>query len=124
MFDKGGHSLKTYVYLLDLIDDPLQIEKYLLQHKNVWAQIPKKLKELGVLSNRIFRLKYRLVCVLTVADSFNPQIDLAKYTQDKVCKKWDDLMKQFQKKAPGARPDEWWALAEEIYSFDNQTSLS
>lgn len=122
MFNKGEHGLKTYVYLLDLIDDPLRIEKYLQHHKNVGPRIPEKLKELGVLSNRILRLKNRLVCVLTVADSFDPQTDLAKYTQDQVCKKWDDLMKQFQQKAPGAQPDEWWALAEEIYSFENQTS--
>lgn len=75
------------------------------------------------MDNRILRIINRLVCELIVTDSFKHQIDLDNYTHDKVCKKWGDLMIQFQKRHGEHNQMNNAFLAEEIYSFDNKISL-
>lgn len=109
--------MRTYVYLLDLKPEENIIEEYRRYHENVWPEVPAKLKEIGIISNKIYILGNRLVSILTVEDSFDPQNDLLKCTEDLKCKGWDEIMRTFQQRVPGARVDEWWALMEEIYSY-------
>jgi len=106
-----------FVYLLDLKDDEEKIRCYLKRHKEVEPAVPQKLKELGVLHNRVCRLGTRLVNVLITEDSFCSE-DLAKYTEDAACKKWDDEMTTYQQKAPCAAEGEWWAPAETVFMCD------
>ena len=106
-----------YVYLLDLKDDEETIDHYIRRHKEVEPAVPEKLKELGVLHSRVCRLGTRLVTVLITGNAFCPE-DLAKYTEDSACKKWDDEMMTCQQKVPCAADDEWWALTETIFMHD------
>lgn len=109
--------MKMLIYLLDLVDDPDKVERYLERHKHVEPEVPKKLAALGVLQNRITRLGNRLVNVLLVEDDFQPG-DLSRYTENEACARWDREMMGYQQKAPGAREDDWWASTETVYLFD------
>lgn len=107
--------MKQYVYLIDLKPDPELQEKYLEFHRNVWECVPQRLMEIGIVESAIYKRGERLVNVLTVEDSFNPETDFDKYTEDQACLEWDTLMRSFQYKIPGAKRGEWWALCERIY---------
>ncbi|MDD5018087.1 MAG: L-rhamnose mutarotase [Eubacteriales bacterium] len=109
--------MKMFVYLLDLKDDKEKMRCYLKRHKEVEPAVPQKLKELGVLHSRVCRLGTRLVNVLITEDSFRPE-DIAKYTDNATCKKWDDEMMTYQQKAPCAAEGEWWALTETVFMCD------
>ena len=103
--------------LSDLKPEENIIEEYRRYHESVWPEVPVKLKKIGIISNKIYILGNRLVSILTVEDWFDPQNDLLKYTEDLKCKEWDELMCTFQQRVPGAKDDEWWALMEEIFSY-------
>lgn len=109
--------MKRYVYLLDLKPDEHLKEQYLSHHQKVWSCIPKRLKEIGIVSNQIYRCGNRLVNLIETVDEFNPAEDLAAYANDPECREWDLLMRTFQQKVPGAAEDEWWALCEKIYDY-------
>ena len=109
--------MKRYVYLLDLKDDAKLQEEYLKHHQNVWACVERRLGEIGLLKNSIYRCGSRLVNVLETVDSFDPQKDLTAYAEDPECRRWDDLMRTFQQKVPAAKEGEWWALCGEVYDY-------
>lgn len=106
--------MKSYVYMLDLKPDDRLIQEYKDHHQHVWPEVPAKLKEFGIISSKIYLLGTRLVNIMTVEDSFDPHNDFLRYTEDPKCKEWDDLMRNYQLKSPGAKDGEWWALMEEV----------
>ena len=109
--------MKRYVYILDLKEDGALQQEYLAYHQNVWACVEKRLAQIGIRENSIYRCGNRLVNILTVEDDFDPDKDLIRYAEDPECKRWDDIMRGFQKKVPAAKEDEWWALCDIVYAY-------
>ena len=108
--------MKMLVYLLDLKDDA-SIAPYCSRHANIEPAVPKKLKELGVLQNRVCRLGKHLVNIMIVEDDFSSNV-LKSYTEDPDCKKWDDEMACYQQVLPEAKEGELWAETDVVYLFD------
>ncbi len=108
--------MKMLVYLLDLKDESC-IASYLERHANIEPEVPKTIRELGVLQNRICRLGTHLVNIMIVEDGFTGDV-LKKYVENPACKKWDDEMMQYQKALPEAKPGELWAETEIAFLFD------
>ena len=108
--------MKMLVYMLDLKDESV-IAKYEERHANIEPAVPKKLRELGVLQNRICRLGKRLVNIMIVQDDYTADV-LKDYVEDPACKAWDDEMAQYQVPAPDAKEGELWALADVVFLHD------
>ena len=111
--------MKTFVYLLDLKHDPGLQRQYLEHHKNCWDCVPKRLTQIGILSDVIYRCGDRLVNIIQTKDNFDPDKDFNAYAKDPECKRWDDMMRVFQQRVPAAREDEWWALCERVYEYSS-----
>ncbi len=109
--------MKTYVYTLNLKNDPELIAKYLEHHRAVWPEVIASVRQAGFLGDRVYRLGTRLVLALDVKDDFDPQRDLTNYTKHPRAKEWDDIMKTFQEPVPEAKPGEWWALMENVFDL-------
>lgn len=105
--------MKTYVYTLNLKNNPELIAKYLEHHRAVWPEVIASVRQAGILGDRVYRLGTRLVLVLDVQEDFDPQHDLPQY------KKWDALMRTFQEPVPEANPGEWWALMENVFDLND-----
>jgi Uncharacterized conserved protein len=110
--------MKTYVYTLNLKNDPELIIKYLEHHQAVWPEVVASVQQAGILGDRVYRLGTRLVLVLDVQDDFDPQRDLPKYTGHLRAKEWDTLMRTFQEPVLEAKVGEWWALMENIFDLN------
>jgi Uncharacterized conserved protein len=110
--------VKTFVYTINLKNDPEKIEMYKNYHKSVWLEVEESLKSVGILRMRIFLLGTRMVNIVETVDEFNPECDFARYTENKpIVEKWDKLMSEFQEKVAEAKESEWWALMEPVYEL-------
>ena len=111
--------MKSYVYTLNLKNNPELIDNYLEYHQAVWPEVIESVRRIGLISDRIYRLGTRLVMILEVEDNFDPQSDLQKYTDQPRAREWDELMQKFQEPLPEAKPGEWWALMDKIFDMDD-----
>ena len=110
--------MKAFGLTLNLKDDPEVIKKYKEYHKNVWPEIERCLREVGITSIRIFLLGRRLFMHMETVDDFEARRDFPRYIElDEKCKEWEELMCACQEKVPGAKEDEWWATMEQIYEL-------
>ena len=113
---KKGQYMKVFGLTINLKDDPEIIKKYKQYHKNVWPEVERCVKEIGVISTRIFLLQRRLFMYMKTTDDFDAKRDFQRYLEmDEKCKEWEDLMCSFQEKVPQAKEDEWWAEMEQVY---------
>lgn len=114
--------MKTYVYTLNLIDDPEVIQQYKEYHRAVWPEVEESLRSVGIVNMEIFLLGRRLVNIMKTVDNFEPDRDFPRYTEGKPnVEKWDQFMAKFQEKVPEAKDDEWWALMERVYVLEGDT---
>ena len=112
-------TLKSLAMTLDLIEDPEVIEKYKAFHREVWPEVIDGLRSIGIARMSIFLLGARMFMYLEVPDDFDLATDFQRYTDSSPkAKEWDELMRNFQCRAPGAKEDEWWASMEEVFDID------
>ena len=126
-----GHScgdgyavrMKCFAQALDLIDDPTLIREYDAHHQQVWPEVLAALRRIGIQRMKIFRLGTRLFMYVEADDDFDPGRDYQQYASDPTCRKWDDAMRRFQCRVPGAREGEWWARMTEVFSLDRPAAI-
>lgn len=109
--------MPRYAQALDLVDDPASIARYRAHHERVWPEVVRALHEAGVTSMQIYLLGSRLFMVFEAREGFDPARDYQKYAADPRCAEWDSLMRTFQRKAPGAPDQGWWAPMELIFEL-------
>ncbi len=111
----GG--MKSFAQALDLKDDPALIEAYVAHHRRVHPEVVAALKGMGIVKMKIFLLGTRLFMYFEAPDSFDPSRDYQAYAAEPSCRAWDELMRGFQRRAPGAREGEWWASMVEVFDL-------
>ena len=111
--------MKSLAMTLDLVDDPEVIDKYKAYHREVWPDVISGLRSIGVARMKIFLLGTRMFMYLEVPDDFDLATDFQAYTDSSPrAKEWDELMRNFQSRAPEAKEGEWWAGMEEVFDID------
>ncbi|RTE55391.1 L-rhamnose mutarotase [Arenibacter aquaticus] len=109
--------MKRHCLALDLKDDPELIKAYDDYHKEVWPEVLQSLKESGIQDMAIYRVRNRLFMIMYVDDNFSfekkAEID-AKYPENE---KWEELMLNYQKPLPFAKPGEKWMLMEKVFQL-------
>jgi L-rhamnose mutarotase len=109
---------RRYVLTLDLKDDPAAIAEYRRHHRAVWPEVTASLRRIGVLEMDIYLLGRRMTMVMDTVDGFDPRTGFAPHLADPRCREWEELMKTFQERAPGAREGEGWALMEPVFHLN------
>lgn len=109
--------MKVFAQALDLKDDPALIREYVEHHRAVWPEVERALREIGIRTMRIYLLGSRLFMYCEARDGFDPARDYQRYAADPRCREWDELMRRYQKPAPGAKAGEWWAGMELVYEL-------
>lgn len=109
--------MKTYCLTLDLHDDAELIAEYKRYHQpeNVWPEVVRSIRTMGVVSEQIYLLGTRLVMILNTTDGFSFEDKAAADRQNPTMKQWEELMWKYQRPLPGARPGEKWIRMEKIF---------
>ena len=111
--------MKSFAMTLDLRDDPDVVAEYKRNHREVWPEVISGLRSVGILKMKIFLKGTRMFMYIETEDSFNPATDFQAYTKASPrAREWDELMREFQVQAPGAKEGEWWASMEEAFDID------
>ena len=111
--------MKNLAFTVNLKDDPQIIEKYKEYHAEVWPEVIKALKEVGVLEMKIYLLGRRLFMHCDVIDDFDPKINFPEYlTKHPRCQEWEDLMGTFQEPVKEAPVGDKWTKMTEVFSLN------
>jgi len=110
----------TWIYFLDLQDDPTRIAEYERHHRAVWPEVLTHLRQSGIQRCRIYRAGNRLTMLLdsdrpVATDGGNEPVS------DRVMQ-WETLMDQFQQRLPFAGPGEKWVQANSIFDWSSPES--
>src|SRR5262249_25324671 len=109
--------MKTYCLTLDLHDDAELIEEYKHYHQpeNIWPEVVRSIRTMGVISEQIYLHGTRLVMILNTTDGFSFEDKAAADRQNPKVQQWEELMWKYQRPLAGARPGEKWIPMEKIF---------
>jgi L-rhamnose mutarotase len=112
--------MKQYGRTLNLKNDPETIRRYIEYHRAVWPEVERGLRAIGITRMLIWLLGRRLFMLMETTDSFDPERDFARYMEsDPRIREWQELMETLQEPVLEAKPGEWWADMELVYSLSS-----
>jgi L-rhamnose mutarotase len=114
----SASPMQSFAQALDLRDDPALIQAYKEHHRHVWPEVVAALRGIGIRKMNLYLLGTRLFMYYEAPDDFVPERDYQTYATDPRCRAWDELMRKFQQRAPGAAQGAWWAPMECIFDLD------
>jgi L-rhamnose mutarotase len=111
--------MKRYARTIDLNDDPETIARYDALHRDIWPEVERGLRSIGIERMLIWRLGTRLFMLMETVDDFDEPRDWARYMQsDPRIAEWQSLMESMQQPAAGAKPNEWWADMDLVFALE------
>ena len=111
--------MKRFAQTLELKDDPDLIAAYLREHEQVWPEVVRGLRAIGIRRLELFRQGNRLFMVCEVPDDFDPARDYPRYAADPRCREWDERMRRYQQQVPGADPRSWWTPMQRVFELES-----
>lgn len=111
--------MSRYCLTVDLKDDPELIAAYEDYHQKVWPEILQSLKDSGILSMQIYRLRTRMFMIMETTDDFSFEKKSAMDLANPKVQEWEKLMGQYQQALPWEDPDDpWkWKLMEKVFDY-------
>lgn len=111
--------MKRYCLTVDLKDDEKSINAYEEYHKSVWPEILQSLKDSGIESMQIYRLRTRMFMIIETRDDFSFEKKSVLDAANPKVQEWEKIMSQFQKALPWESPeDPWkWKLMNKVFDF-------
>ena len=107
--------MKRFCQTLELVDDPVLIEKYCAVHAHVWSEVIEGQREVGILSMEIWRHGRRLFMIMDTVDDFDFDRDMTRLAELPRQAEWEAYVAQFQGCAAGASSAEKWQRMQEIF---------
>src|SRR5690625_3649093 len=112
--------MQRFCLALDLKDDPKLISEYEKQHKNIWPEIKKSIKDAGVKQMEIFRAGNRMFMIMEVDDTFSFEKKEAMDRANEKVQEWEKLMWKYQQALPFAKPGEKWVLMDRMFQLEEK----
>ena len=110
--------MKRYAMTVLLRDDPEIIRRYEAYHANPWPEVNEALLNCGIQKMFIYRFERTLFMFMEAVDDFDVERDFARYAEDPVVKRWDEMMASFQEPVAGAPETAKWVEMKEIYALE------
>jgi len=109
-------------FALDLKDDPAVIEQYRRYHApgGPPAAVTRALRASGIEVLEIYLCGNRLFMILEAGADFSLQTKAQADANDPEVQRWEELMWQFQRPLPWAKPGQKWVPAQKIYDLAEQ----
>jgi len=117
--EKKPLQTKRYCLTLDLRNDSTLISQYRYWHmsEHIWPEIPKGIREVGIVDMEIYLLGTRLFMIMEAGPEFDFNRDMAKLSGLPRQKEWEAFVAKFQQTLPGAASGEKWKLMDRIFKL-------
>lgn len=115
--DDKINGMKRYCFALDLIDDEKLINEYQQYHAAIWPEIAESIKSAGVDDLEIYLLGTRLFMIMEVNETFSFEAKVASDLANPKVQEWENLMWNYQKALPQAKPGQKWILMDRIFKL-------
>jgi len=109
--------MKRYCLAVDLVNDPEMIKEYEAYHKQIRPEIEKSIREAGITVMDIYRLGDRLFMIMETEDDFSFEKKAEMDAGNEKVQEWEQLMWNYQKALPEAKPGEKWVLMNQIFTL-------
>lgn len=109
---------KRHCLTLDLKDDPKLIAEYRRYHKKIWPEIAKSIRDSGIADMEIYLLGTRMFMIMEVNENFSFAAKAKADAVNPKVREWEELMWEFQKPLPNAKPGEKWLLMDRIFKLE------
>lgn len=110
-----------HVLTLNLKDDPAVIDAYRRHHRDVWPEVLRSLRHVGVERMDIHLLGRRAVMIVETPDGLDLRAAFGAHaSSSQRVSEWERLMKSLQEPLAEARAGEWWAFMEPVFHMDQQ----
>jgi L-rhamnose mutarotase len=111
--------MKRYGRTLNLKDDPDTIAAYIDHHRNVWPEVERGLRAIGIERMLIWLLGRRLFMLMETTDDFDEARDWRRYmASDPRITEWQSFMESLQEPVEEARDGEWWADMDLVFALE------
>ena len=117
--DGPAEATKRYCLTLDLKEDTTLIREYKYWHmpEHIWPEIPKGIREVGIVDMEIYLLGTRLFMIMETTANFDFNKQMARLAELPRQKEWEAFVSKFQKSLPGATSSEKWKLMDRIFKL-------
>jgi len=108
--------MTRHVFLVQLRDDPQAIAAYRAHHRQVWPEVIRSLRDVGVQAMDIHLLGRTAVMIVELEDGVDVQRAFSAHRGSSArVAEWEQLMKSLQQPSPDAAAGEWWAQMEPVF---------
>jgi len=111
--------MQRFCLTLDLKDDAALIQEYQYWHmsEHIWPEIPKGIREVGIVDMEIYLLGTRLFMIIEAKEGFDFDRQMALLAELPRQKEWEAFVSKFQKSEAGATSSEKWKLMDRIFKL-------
>ena len=115
-------QFKRYCKTLHLKDDPKLIEKYKQVHAkgNVWPEITRGMKEVGILDMEIYIFGNQLFMIMDTVADFDHDKAMNELAAKPRQQEWEQYVARFQETSEHATAAGKWQLMERVFKLDQQ----
>jgi L-rhamnose mutarotase len=115
----NNQGVKRFCQTLDLKNDPTLIEEYKYWHspENRWPEIPRGIREVGILDMEIYIFENRLFMIVETPVDFEWDEAFAKLANLERQAEWEAFMSKFQVSAENATSSDKWQLMDRIFKL-------
>jgi L-rhamnose mutarotase len=112
-------SVRRYCMTLDLKDDSALVREYKYWHdsKNIWPEIPRGIREVGIKDMEIYLLGTRLFMIMEASADFDFDKQMAKLAELPRQKEWEAFVSKYQRSSPDAKSSEKWKSMDRIFKL-------
>lgn len=109
--------MRRLVKTLKLVDSPEAITAYRKAHDEIWPDIVKGIRSVGIISMEIYLFGNLAVMIMETPDDLDIKTAMNKLATLPHQTEWEEFVGQFQECSPGDTSDEKWKLMERVFSL-------
>lgn len=107
--------MKRYCQTLELVDDPVLIEKYCDVHAHIWPEIVEGQRAVGIIDMQLYRQGTHVFMICDTVDDFDWEKDMARLAKLPRQAEWEAFVAQCQGANPNLPSTEKWHMMERIF---------
>jgi L-rhamnose mutarotase len=117
--ERSSGDRQRFCLTLDLKEDSTLIKEYKYWHMSdhIWPEIPRGIREVGILDMEIYLLGSRLFMIMETSRDFDFEKQMGKLAGLPRQKEWEAFVSRYQKSSAKAASSEKWKRMDRIFKL-------